>query len=48
MGKVGDVIGTTATDDHAVQSVHVKIENSNGSLVEEGDAQQQAAPNQWQ
>ncbi|UOQ98419.1 hypothetical protein MUN81_02775 [Hymenobacter sp. 5317J-9] len=46
-GKVGDVIGITATDDHAVQSVHVKIENSDGSLVEEGDAQQQADPNQW-
>jgi hypothetical protein len=24
-GKVGDVIGITATDDHAVQSVHVKM-----------------------
>ncbi|MFD2718819.1 hypothetical protein ACFST9_08835 [Hymenobacter monticola] len=46
-GKVGDLIAITATDDHAVQSVHVKIENSDGSLVEEGDAQQQADPNQW-
>jgi len=46
-GKVGDPIAITATDDHAVQSVHVKIENSDGSLVEEGDAQQQADPNQW-
>ncbi|MCI1189201.1 hypothetical protein MON38_17390 [Hymenobacter sp. DH14] len=46
-GKVGDLIGITATDDHAVKSVHVKIENSDGSLVEEGDATQQADPNQW-
>lgn len=46
-GKVGDPISITATDDHAVKSVHVKIENSDGSLVEEGDAQQQADPNQW-
>lgn len=46
-GKVGDLIAITATDDHAVKSVHVKIENSDGSLVEEGDADQQADPNQW-
>ncbi len=47
-GKVGDLIGVVANDDHAVRSVHVKIENSDGSLVEEGDATQQADPNQWQ
>ena len=46
-GKVGDLIAIRATDDHAVRSVHVKIENSDGSLVEEGDAQQQADPNEW-
>lgn len=46
-GKVGDLIAITASDDHAVRSVHVKIENSDGSLVEEGDAVQQADPNQW-
>ena len=46
-GKVGDFIHVTATDDHAVKSVHVKIENGDGSLVEESDAVQQADPNQW-
>lgn len=47
IGKVGDFIHVTATDDHAVKSVHVKIENGDGSLVEEGDAVQQADPNLW-
>ena len=47
LGKVDDFISITATDDHAVKSVHVKIENGDGSLVEEGDAQPQADPNQW-
>lgn len=46
-GQAGQVIGVTADDDHAVQSVSVKIENSDGTLVEQGPAQQQAAPNQW-
>ncbi|MBF9222595.1 hypothetical protein [Hymenobacter ruricola] len=46
-GKVDDVIAITATDDHAVKGVRVKIENGDGSLVEEGAAQQQADPNQW-
>ena len=47
VGKVGDFIHITATDDHAVKSVHVRIENGDGSLVEEGDAAQQTDPNQW-
>jgi len=46
-GKVGDLIAIMATDDHAVRSVHVKIENSDGSLVEESDAVQQSDPNHW-
>lgn len=46
-GKVGDLIRITATDDHAVKAVAVKIENGNGSLVEQGAAVQQANPNQW-
>ena len=46
-GKVGDFIGITATDDHAVKAVTVRIENGDGSLVEQGAATQQADPNQW-
>jgi len=46
-GKVGDLIAITATDDHAVKAVTVKIENGDGSLVEEGAAVQQADLNQW-
>jgi hypothetical protein len=46
-GKVGDLINITATDDHAVKGVTVKIENGDGSLVEEGIAVQQADHNQW-
>ena len=46
-GKVGDVLAITANDDHAVKSVSVKIENSDGTLVEQGAAQQQADPNLW-
>ena len=46
-GKVGDLITITATDDHTVKAVTVRIENGDGSLVEEGPATQQADPNQW-
>ena len=46
-GKVGDLISITATDDHAVKAVTVRIENGDGSLVEQGAAIQQADPNQW-
>jgi hypothetical protein len=37
-GTVGDVIVIQATDDFAVHHVHVRIQNPDGSLVEEGDA----------
>ncbi|WP_310396609.1 hypothetical protein [Hymenobacter sp.] len=46
-GQVGELIVVTADDDHAVKSVAVKIENSDGTLVEEGPAQRQADPNLW-
>ena len=37
-GAIGDVIVIQATDDFAVHHVHVRIQNPDGSLVEEGDA----------
>ncbi|MDR1879169.1 MAG: hypothetical protein LBQ64_06365 [Bacteroidales bacterium] len=37
-GTVGDKIRIMATDDFAVKSVHVQINNADGSLVEEGEA----------
>ena len=37
-GKVGDVIKIVALDDFEVKMVTVKIENEDGSLVEEGGA----------
>jgi len=37
-GAIGSKIIVKATDDFEVSKVHVKIENSDGSLVEEGDA----------
>jgi hypothetical protein len=37
-GNTGDEIHVTASDDFAVQSVHVQIHNADGSLVEEGYA----------
>jgi hypothetical protein len=37
-GAVGSKIIVKATDDFQVNRVHVKIENGDGSLVEEGDA----------
>lgn len=47
LGRVGDLIRVTATDDYAVRAVRVRIENGDGSLVEEGAAAQQPDPNQW-
>jgi hypothetical protein len=46
-GQIGQLIAITANDDHAVKTVTVKIENSDGSLVEAGAAQQQPDPNRW-
>ena len=37
-GTIGDAIVIQATDDFAVHHVHVRIQNPDGSLVEEGDA----------
>ena len=37
-GQIGDQITIQATDDFAVTRVHVRIQNSDGTLVEEGDA----------
>jgi hypothetical protein len=45
-GNVGDRIRIIASDDFAVKSVHVRITNADGSLVEEGNAVQSAG-NLW-
>lgn len=37
-GNVGDVIKVMVTDDFGVEEVKVKIENADGTLVEEGNA----------
>ena len=37
-GTPGDIIKVTASDDCIVKSVHISIINSDGSIVEEGDA----------
>ncbi|MDR1897462.1 MAG: hypothetical protein LBR10_11795 [Prevotellaceae bacterium] len=37
-GAEGDTIRVIASDDFAVKSVHVQINNADGSLVEEGEA----------
>ena len=37
-GKVGDTIRIKVTDDFMVKGVHIKIENPDTSLVEEGEA----------
>jgi hypothetical protein len=44
-GQIGDLIVIQATDDFAVHHVHVRIQNPDGSLVEEGDAT--AAPDAY-
>jgi hypothetical protein len=45
-GNAGDEIRITASDDFAVKSVHVQINNADGSLVEEGNASHEAG-NVW-
>lgn len=37
-GNIGDKIKITVTDDFEVKEVHVKIESSDGSIIEEGNA----------
>ncbi|MFD2787864.1 hypothetical protein [Hymenobacter rubripertinctus] len=46
-GKKGDVIRVRATDDFKVVAVRVRIENGDGSLVEEGAAVQQPNALDW-
>lgn len=47
LGRVGDPIRIVVEDDFAVERVVVTIENSDGSLVEEGEAVQQPNPAEW-
>jgi hypothetical protein len=44
---VGNTIAITVTDDFKVVAVRVKIYNADGSLVEEGEAVQQAMSTRW-
>jgi hypothetical protein len=46
-GAIGSTIVITATDDFAVSSVHVKIENMDGSIVEEGEAVMGGSEMDW-
>jgi hypothetical protein len=46
-GQVGDTIRVRAVDDFRVVQVHVSISNADGSLVEQGDAVQQANQVDW-
>jgi hypothetical protein len=45
-GAAGNKIRITVSDDFAVKSVHVQINNADGSLVEEGEATYDAG-NMW-
>ena len=46
-GAVGSKIVVKATDDFEVTKVHIKIENGDGTLVEEGDAVADIAGLTW-
>jgi hypothetical protein len=46
-GQPGETIEMEVSDDFRVATVKVAIYNPDGSLVEEGDAQQQANPLKW-
>jgi hypothetical protein len=46
-GQIGSKIIIKVTDDFKVSSVHVQISNSDGSLVEEGEAVQDANGISW-
>jgi hypothetical protein len=46
-GAVGSTITVTVTDDFTVSSVHVKIENMDGTLVEEGEAVLESSGIEW-
>ncbi len=46
-GQIGDTILVVVEDDFGVEQVRVKLENGDGTLVEEGDAVPQANPAEW-
>jgi hypothetical protein len=46
-GRVGDTILVVVEDDFSVERVLVKIENGDGTLVEQGAAVQQPNPSEW-
>ncbi len=46
-GRIGDPIRIVVEDDFAVERVQVRIENGDGTLVEEGDAAPQANSSEW-
>ena len=46
-GNAGDTIRISVMDDFAVKAVTVRITNSDGTLVEEGDAVSDAAGYEW-
>ena len=46
-GAVGDIIRVRATDDFKVVQVHIAVYNGDGTLVEEGNAEQQANEIDW-
>ncbi|MBG8553682.1 Ig-like domain-containing protein [Hymenobacter guriensis] len=46
-GKIGDKLRVRVTDDFRVQAVTVRIENGDGTLVEEGAAVQEANGLDW-
>ena len=46
-GAVGDQVAVTATDDTAVTGLHVRIEQPNGTLIEEGEAVQVGHSPAW-
>ena len=46
-GAVGDIIRVRATDDFKVVQVHIAVYNGDGTLVEQGDAVQQANEIDW-
>jgi hypothetical protein len=46
-GRPGETIEMEVSDDFRVAAVRISVYNPDGSLVEEGDAQQQANPLKW-
>jgi hypothetical protein len=46
-GQPGDTITILASDDFKIKSVHLRVTNADGSLVEEGEAQPDASGHAW-